>query len=282
MRRAGFTLIELLVVIGLLVVLLAMLLPGFQRARDAAYDLKCQSNLRQIGTAWTAYAVENGGYILPLGYSSRAPTPADGRRWTWFSILVDFGFLQAPTQEDGATSASADSVLRCPKGLDQDGFVALSFSSPRPTFFNGLITGYWRAQSPKTGRWVDAWYAANGSWVDQSFPMPRLPQDGGSATDPAKWRLWRVPEVRNLARVWIIADGLWGHASTSQWWGINSRHGKNNKVNFLFGDGHVELIDVSMWASTAVWNATDYNRATNNTVYPNGFQVISPEYKIKR
>jgi prepilin-type N-terminal cleavage/methylation domain-containing protein len=67
-RHPGFTLVELLVVIGIIALLVSLLLPVLNRSREAANDIKCKSNLKQIGLALQNYATENDDR-LPDSYT---------------------------------------------------------------------------------------------------------------------------------------------------------------------------------------------------------------------
>src|SRR4051812_8697381 len=62
-RSRAFTLVELLVVIGIIALLVAILMPALNRAREAANRVVCQSNLRQVGLAVNTYVANNNGWL---------------------------------------------------------------------------------------------------------------------------------------------------------------------------------------------------------------------------
>jgi len=79
-KRRAFTLIELLVVIAIVALLMAMLLPALEAARQRAMDAMCTSNLRQVGLCVLLYMDDNEGAIIYAG-DDRGDRKCN--RWFW-------------------------------------------------------------------------------------------------------------------------------------------------------------------------------------------------------
>lgn len=103
-KKTGFTLVELLVVISIIALLLSMLMPALNRARGAAQQMVCASNLRSIHMGLVFYAESNDGYMsdydnpqtftwrgIEFGNETDPPNP-----WNWMWHLRLTNYLENP------------------------------------------------------------------------------------------------------------------------------------------------------------------------------------------
>ena len=128
----AFTLVELLVVIGIIAVLIGVLLPVLGSVQARARDLKCQTNLRQIGIALRGYAEENrGSYpygfhftrtVKPNGSNQADWEQAPGNNNDYVCWATAIGKWMHKGRQDAQEESSEfnfSPVLQCPEAVSQ-------------------------------------------------------------------------------------------------------------------------------------------------------------------
>ena len=197
---SAFTLIELLIVIGIIGVLIALIAPSLEKARERGRLAACGENLHQIGIGLNVYAGEFNNY-LPLGSSSLSPL---GRAWSSLgSNQVWIGADQQYTGLGLLTSSFLKDprMLACPSDNDP---------SARTTLTAGL------------GKTTSDLY---GSYTFRQFDQ----------TNSARISTPGTNSLGNPARA-IVFD--WQSSGPAPY--QRNSHDFNEYLNILYIDGHVQ------------------------------------------
>ena len=246
--RRGFTLVELLVVIGIIAVLISVLLPALQTAREQAMKVQCLSNLKQIGMAVIQYANDNRGFI-PAKYRRR-PAGSD----PLFAPTGTFGPDVSPGNKTNIPGGAALLVYD-PNGLrgkaaqpylrQNDVFFCPGDWVRRPyrseltgwgppdatTLANGASQSYWHWYVPSS-RYVNS----SGTWVQPTASSEHTWNDKITVKLPAQKMYWTDQGWINV----VPGDG-----SPTPYDRVYPFFHKNG-WNVLYLDGHAKWIPVSM------------------------------------
>ncbi|MCO6456999.1 MAG: DUF1559 domain-containing protein [Pirellulaceae bacterium] len=182
-KRAGFTLVELLVVIAIIGILVALLLPAVQAAREAARRMQCQNNLKQLGLAMHNFHDTYGywphaghHWQFHVGFDRNKAPWVDGRQGAGWGAQI-LQFIEQQTLFDGSSPAA---------DLDRNGTISdiekskLIFMTPVPAFYCPSRRPA-KAHRPNTDWFA---YTTDGGGVYVSI-SGNTPQYGHSQTDYA-------------------------------------------------------------------------------------------------
>jgi len=275
--RSGFTLVELLVVIGIIAVLIGILLPALNRARQSAYSTQCQSNLRSCGQILLLYANQNKGFLpmCVLDSIAKAFPPGGGPAGGWDApgAVPDPTSISGKVKYPGEIRPAIDRIVNGhgPDYLLPDGSVNPQWSPGSLKIFYCPTNWTWATTNDHT---PDNWYNPGymGYWY-VGCPNPYYPRfhavgpypappswfiTGGGPAGTIDWRTWdrnRSGDNRDdymvklgdkgAYNITIMVDGA-RQTTGAKSFGYSFPHGGRSGqkisgwLNELMGDGHVE------------------------------------------
>ncbi len=225
-KTKGFTLIELLVVIAIIAILMGILMPTLNRAREQGRRAVCLNNLKQLTLAWLMYADDNGSKIVN-GAGGTGVTPWIGK--CWHDNYTSGEQLSEAAQMAGIKAGALWAFVReikaysCPTGTRGELVTYAAMDS-----VNGLTTNRGDVRSGSAGARVGKTILWLKRTTDIVVPGPA-------------YRMVYIDEG------WVTPDSFAVHYDAGRWWDDPPvRHGDGTNVSLA--DGHVEY-----WK----WRGTD-------------------------
>jgi prepilin-type N-terminal cleavage/methylation domain-containing protein len=178
MKRRGFTLIELLVVIAIIAVLIGLLVPAVQKVRESANNLKCKSNMAQVGLATIHCAETYRGILPPLNgrYPNRTDPSATSQ--SVFFHLLPFVEQQGIYDQVYNGWAKVVPIYLCPSDPSIGGNINLTVTVPNvgavPASLSNTVANYmvFGVYTPQFG----------GGFSNGVNKFPESVRDGSSGT----------------------------------------------------------------------------------------------------